>query len=429
MSTPIPIPFDSYIVKLRSGFSDIKDTRRSNRSISLPDVLLSAFAMFSLKCASLLEFDTRSRVEAANLQSVYRIETLCSDTQMRTVLDQVSPAGPRHQWIQLVKSFLSSPEMPDYRYLNGKRLVSIDGVEHFHSKTIHCEHCLSRTHRDGTTSYHHNLLCAVLVHPERSAVFPLDAEPIVQQDGSQKNDCELNAAKRLIVHLAEAYPREKFIICEDALFSNGPHLRQLISKKWSYISGIKPESHPTLFKQMEGRLRSRLAKQATVTEKGDTYQFTYANNLALSESAHDVRVNVLMVTITDPQGHCTRFSWITDITLKKSNLMCIMRGGRARWKIENETFNTLKNQGYHFEHNYGHGQKYLATNLAFLMLTAFLIDQIQQSVCKVFKTLWNGLKTKVKLWKSIRSVFEVQSCLSMEQLYQTIAQLYAIQLE
>ena len=63
-----------------------------------------------------------------------------------------------------------------------------------------------------------------------------------------------------------------------------------------------------------------------------------------------------------------------------------MRGGRARWKIENETFNTLKNQGYHFEHNYGHGKKNLPVVLAMVMLLAFfLVDQAQQRCCPLFQ--------------------------------------------
>ena len=84
-----------------------------------------------------------------------------------------------------------------------------------------------------------------------------------------------------------------------------------------------------------------------------------------------------------------------------------MRGGRACWKIENETFNTLKNQGYHFEHNYGHGEKHLATVLALPMLLAFLVDQLQQRCCPVFRQLWEGLGTQAKLWEMLCSNFQV----------------------
>ena len=65
--------------------------------------------------------------------------------------------------------------------------------------------------------------------------------------------------------------------------------------------------------------------------------------------------------------------------------MTLMRGARARWKIENETFNTPKNQGYHFEHNFGHAYQHLSTVFAYLMLLAFLLDQVQQHCCGLFQ--------------------------------------------
>ena len=83
-----------------------------------------------------------------------------------------------------------------------------------------------------------------------------------------------------------------------------------------------------------------------------------------------------------------------------------MRGGRARWKIENETFNTLKNQGYHFEHNFGHGNQYLCTVFAYFMMLAFLIDQTQQHGCAFFQAALRFQKRKIKLWDRMRQYFE-----------------------
>ena len=106
----------------------------------------------------------------------------------------------------------------------------------------------------------------------------------------------------------------------------------------------------------------------------------------------------------------------------------VMRAGRARWKIENETFNTLKNQGYNFEHNYGHGKQNLATILALLMFLAFTVDQMIQRCWQLFRQVRAGLRTKVKLWDMLRSLFKVQLFPSMDALYRQIADLYDIQL-
>lgn len=106
-----------------------------------------------------------------------------------------------------------------------------------------------------------------------------------------------------------------------------------------------------------------------------------------------------------------------------------MRAGLSRWKIENETFNTLKNQGYHFEHNYGHGTQHLATVLALLMFLAFTADQIQQRCCRFFRQLWKGLGTKAKLWAAVRNLFNVLVFKSMEALYRRLATNYRLQIE
>jgi len=123
------------------------------------------------------------------------------------------------------------------------------------------------------------------------------------------------------------------------------------------------------------------------------------------------------------------FTWITDIKLNKSNVFRIMKNGRSRWKIENETFNTLKNLGYHFEHNYGHGDDHLSTIFDFLMLLAFLTNQIVQAACRIFRAIEFKIKTKIKLWQSIKSVFHTLIVQSMEQIYRHVAMLFDVKLE
>ena len=97
-----------------------------------------------------------------------------------------------------------------------------------------------------------------------------------------------------------------------------------------------------------------------------------------------------------------------------------MRGGRARWKIENETFNTLKNQGYNFEHNYGHGQQNLSVVFAMLMMLAFLVDQTQQRCCALFQAVWAKLGSKRLLWERMRALFYAYALTSMRQLLEAL---------
>ena len=114
------------------------------------------------------------------------------------------------------------------------------------------------------------------------------------------------------------------------------------------------------------------------------------------------------------------FSWVTDLRVSPRNVYHLMRGGRARWKIENETFNTLKNQGYHFEHNYGHGTQNLSVVFAILMMLAFLVDQAQQLCCALFQAVWAKLGSKRLLWERMRSLFYTYHLHSMRELFEAL---------
>jgi hypothetical protein len=273
-------------------------------------------------------------------------------------------------------------------------------------------------------------LAAVVVHPAQSEVFPLDFEPILRQDGAKKNDCERNAAKRLCEQLRERYADLPILLVEDALYANAPHLRQIIDYGWLFIINVKPDSHESLFKQFAGRQSRDQVKELRYTdEKGIQHYYCWTTNLCLCDSATDVKVNFLFYEQTTTDGKVLRWTWITNLPLNIRSVEKVMRAGRSRWKIENETFNTLKNQGYHFEHNFGHGQQNLATNLALLMLLAFLVDQIQQHCCPLFRQLWKGLGTKSKLWGYLRSLFQTLLFESMAALFHHMASLYRLHLE
>jgi hypothetical protein len=144
--------------------------------------------------------------------------------------------------------------------------------------------------------------------------------------------------------------------------------------------------------------------------------------LSLNKSNPDLLVNFLEYweTSKDNDKNILYFTWITDIILTKENVFKVMRAGRARWKIENEVFNTLKNQDYHFEHNYGHGKSHLSTVFAMLMMLAFLIDQTQECCCPLFKAAKGTFRTKVYLWSKMQALFLSYFILDWESFYLAI---------
>jgi hypothetical protein len=284
-----------------------------------------------------------------------------------------------------------------FEFMNEYYLLLLDGTGEFSSHKVHCQNCCIKTHKNGTVTYYHQVVSAVIAHPDSKIVLPLCPEPILKQDGKTKNDCERNAAKRLIQDFRREHPHLKAIVVEDGLASNAPHIRDLKANKLRFILGAKPDDHKWLFDWVNaGGSKAHVTNQAKLT-----HRFRYMNDVPLNDSNSDLKVNFLEYWEEDAstgkvQQH---FSWVTDLYLTEDNVYQIMRGGRARWKIENETFNTLKNQGYYFEHNFGHGYKNLNTVLGHLMMLAFLIDQIQQLCCPLFQASLKRLKTKTRLWR------------------------------
>ena len=235
---------------VRSGFEKIIDHRHDKASIRLADALMSAFAMFSLKDPSLLAFDARRRDE--NMKNLYGIQTVPSDTRMREILDPVEPSALRPLFVDLFRELQRGKALEPFVFYQGHFLVSLDGTGYFSSQTVHCDSCLEKVNsKTGEVTYHHQMLGAVLLHPDHREVIPLAPEPIQKQDGTTKNDCERNAAKRLLRQIRKEHPRLKLIVVEDALASNGPHIRELMDVKMHYILGVKSGDHQSLFNHVE----------------------------------------------------------------------------------------------------------------------------------------------------------------------------------
>ena len=390
---------------VRESFSQL-EPESSRFQISQTDCLMSGLAVFALKYPSLLQFDQQYHEESCvrhNLRTLFGVLQAPCDTRLRERLDEIDPQGLRIAFRRLWGALQRGKGLEGLEYLEGHYLLSIDGTGYFSSSQVHCDHCLQRHHRDGGITYSHQMLGAVVVHPDSSEVFSLAPEPIIKSDGSKKNDCERNASKRLLSTIKREHPHLKLIVIEDGLSSNGPHIRLLKSLNYRFILGAKESDHRFLFDWVKQTSTTRQVK--IKTESGIHYQFRYLNGVPLNDTHFDVEVNFLEVVETTAKGKTRRFSWVTDIELTDANVMTVMRGGRARWKIENETFNTLKTQGYHFEHNYGHGHHHLSTVLAYLMMLAFLIDQIQQRCCQVFRQAKEKKKSKRALWEWYRSLF------------------------
>ena len=185
-----------------------------------------------------------------------------------------------------------------FDYLDGHYLLSLDGTGCFSSRQVHCAQCAQKQHRDGTTTYYHQMLGAALVHPDHAEGFPLAPEAILKPDGSKKNDCERNTAKRLLSALRRAHPHLKLIVVEDALASSGPHICHLQALDFRFILGAKQSDHKALFDWVDN---SQQTAETTLSDvHGYRHRFRYLNATPLNDAHFELEVNSSSTGSTPP---------------------------------------------------------------------------------------------------------------------------------
>lgn len=418
--------------KTRDVFDTVKKINNQKRArksqISLSDSLMSALAMFSLKSESLFAFD-RAKKEGAikhNLKSLYGIKSPPSDTYMREELDLVDLGQLRKSFTSVFSAAQRSGLLKEYKFLD-TYLVSADGTGMFNSEKIFCENCCQKKRRDGTVVYYHQALCASIVHPDRKQVIPFCPEIITKQDGCKKNDCEQNALKRFLSNFKSEHPQLKITLVLDALHSTAPQVKEIVQHKHHYIINVKPKSHKSLFEWIDG---ANLQETNFSFDK-NTYKFRFINGIPLNATKDAPMVNFFECVATETKGRKVKqktFTWVTSHKITKNNVYLLMKGGRSRWKIENETFNTLKNQGYQFQHNFGHGHKNLMSVFIYLMMLAFFIDQVQEASCGLFQAALEKTETRKTLWKRLQNYFFTFFVSSWSDLFKAVATSYSVPL-
>ena len=416
----IPSLISSIKSKLNKKFKP--QDSHGNIKFSTTDYFLSGLAIFHLKYKSLLQLDKdkKDQDKFKNLQNLYLVDNIPSDTQFRVGMDKIISKQLKFVFSLLISKLLDSKVLYSYKSLDNSYNISIDGTGYYSSGTIHCDNCCVKNHKDGKVTYYHNALCAVIVNPNHKAVFPIGVEAIKNEDGNKKNDCESNAGKRLIKEIRTAHPFMKLRVLLDALYLNGPFISELKENKMGFIITAKETHQSYLFEQFSKSNN----KIIYVTQKDNIeYTYEYAHNLSLNESNQAILVNMVKYKEVNLKTNKIKFSssWATDLTINDINVHTFTSVARSRWKIENETFNTLKNQDYNFEHNFGHGNDNLCTNMLILLLVAFGIDQIQQATSEHFKSALKHLQSKLELWTQQRAYFKTYIIDSWETLYLALA--------
>ena len=150
------LDWDVLLTRSRERFATLPDSRSKDHTISLPDALMSGFALFALKEPSLLAF--QERIKDSNLRTIYGIEHVPSDTQMRTILDPIDPESLRPCFTDVFRELQRGKALEPFVFYQGSYLLSVDGSGYFSSEKIHCASCLEKHHKNGKVTYSHQML-------------------------------------------------------------------------------------------------------------------------------------------------------------------------------------------------------------------------------------------------------------------------------
>jgi len=292
-----------------------------------------------------------------------------------------------------------------FRRLDGHVLVALDGTEYQCSRKIHCQHCSTRLRGKGEIEYYHSMLAATLVAPGHDKVIPLEPEFIVPQDGAEKQDCENTAAKRWLATHGQRYEALDPIYLGDDLFSRQPLCQAVLDTGGHFLFVCKPSSHPLIQEYLIGADLPVLEQAVKRGKQRFVHRYRWLPDVPLRDGRDALTVNWFEIEIINARGEITyRNSFVTDLPVGPDNVVELAACGRARWKIENESFNVLKNNGYHLEHNFGHGKQNLAMLFAAMNLLAFAFH----TICDCLEDLWikarQAKRARKRFFEHIRTI-------------------------
>ncbi len=323
----------------------------------MTDFSLGAFSLFFMQSPSFLDHQRRLAEGhgRSNCETLFGMSEIPCDNSIRTMLDPVDPAHFHPLFADTLTQLKDNDGLQAFRRLNGHVLIAFDGTEFFSSKKLHCRNCSTRR-RGDETEYFHTLLAATMVAPGHSRVLPLEPEFVKPQDGHDKQDCESVAVRRWLKAHAKRYADLAPIYLGDDLYSCQPVCEAIKAVRGHFLFVCKPSSHPTLQEYLTGIDLPEHSERIKRGRHRDLYRYRWLNDVPLRDGADALTVNWLCIEIVNPAGKVTyRNSFITDLAVDRDNVAELAACGRARWKIENESFNTLKTKGYNLEHNFGHG--------------------------------------------------------------------------
>jgi len=403
------------VEQIRSTFRALPDCRKqgNNQKYAVEDAALSAFSVFFTQSPSFLDYQRRMQKHhnRNNAQSVFGVHQIPSTSQIGNLLDPIAPETLYPMLAGAGDKLYAQGCLEPFISIGGTLLVALDGTDSFSSERISCPCCTRQTLKNGKTLYRHTVVTPVIVAPGQSRVVPLPPEFVVAQDGQEKQDCELAAAKRWLTAWGSHYAPRRITLLGDDLYCHQPFCEAVRQQQMDFLFVCKPDSHALLYEWVADFTRTgevqTLEKSHWNGKQRLTERYRYINQVPLRDSDDALLVNWCEVTITNAKQELVyRNAWVTSHAIDEYNVVQTVAAGRARWKVENENNNVLKNHGYHFDHNFAHGKQHLSNFLAALNLLAFLAHTALEWLDDAYRAVRSSAPSRRTFFENLRTLLQ-----------------------
>ena len=409
-----PLSFDHLQEILRQHTAGLPDLRKPspNTRYTIQNAALGAFGIFFTQSPSFLEYQRQlnQRQGHDNAQTLFGVEPIPCDNQIRTLLDPIAPSQFTPVFFEVFAHLEQQHLLDPFRVLDQQLFVSLDGTQYFSSKTLHGQNCLTRQLSNGQTLYYHTAITPVIVCPGHSPVIALAPEYIMPQDGHAKQDCEQAAGKRWITHHATTLVPHHVTLLGDDLYSKEPFCSLALHHGFNFILVCKPDSHPKFYERLAFWQAQDVMVQCEQRRRNgpvpEVAIYRFVNDVLLQDGQQTLSVNWVEITVVNAKTGAQLYynTFITNHRLSAQNVAQVAQAGRGRWKIENENNNVLKTKGYHLEHNFGHGKQYLSATMLSLNLLAFLFHTVLEWSDEQYALLRQVLARRQTFFEDFRAL-------------------------
>lgn len=390
-----------FFKEMNLKFKKVKDNRHQSYIKYDTDILLMVMIMKNITALESMnqmttEFNKDECINnVAQTLGYEELDELPHHDTINNFLKGLEPIEIEKIRDYMIKELFKKRCLEKYRLLDRYWTIAVDatGIATFREK--HCDHCLKKEYRDEDTGeiketiYFHYVLEAKLV--VGNMVLSIDTE-FIENEGEEykKQDCEIEASKRLAKRLKEKYKRLPICILGDSLYAVEPIFQICKKNNWKYIFIFKEGRTKSIWEEFQGIKK---------IEKNEINGCTWVNAIGYQESL----VNVIDAKLIE-KGEEKNFTYVTNLTINKNNAEKIVATGRSRWKIENEGFKNQKHIKNNIEHQCCEDHTAMKNHYLIVQI-ADILRQLFEQGYELIRSLKAGIKEiSSRLLESFRQV-------------------------